>query len=179
MAELIILTGKHQGKKLVLPPSGVTIGRDTTCQVRLASTEVSRRHCRIRVTSEGIVAQDLSSRNGTTINDEPLLGEALVKPGDVLRVGPMELQVPGQPSADLKIEIPSISASDNDIAHWLSDEEEDDDNSSGATTIIKLDEKAKTSSGSTSSKKQFKSIAEEAANIIRRHWDSLEEETEV
>src|SRR5579872_4893785 len=117
MIELIVQSGKHQGKRLRLPPDGeVIIGRDEECQVRLASSDVSRHHCLLRLTPEGVVARDLDSRNGTYLNETLMEEETLLKAGDVLRIGPIVLQVPGGPV------MPANSASDDDIASWLSAE---------------------------------------------------------
>ena len=94
MAEFIILSGKHSGKRLTLSGEEAVIGRDDDCQVRLTSQEISRRHCRIVMTGETIVVTDLGSRNGTFINDIAIQSETLLRPGDVLQVGPMRLQIP-------------------------------------------------------------------------------------
>jgi len=64
------------------------------------------------------VARDLDSGNGTYLNEALLEEETLLKPGDVLRIGPIVLQVPGGATA------PSPhAASDDDIASWLSSNE--------------------------------------------------------
>ena len=115
MIELIVQSGKHQGKCLRLPSEGeVIIGRDELCQIRLASNDVSRHHCVLRMTPDGVVARDLDSRNGTYLNEILMEEETLLKPGDILRIGPIVLQVPGAPA------IPERAASDDDIASWLS-----------------------------------------------------------
>ena len=92
MFELIVQSGKHQGKCLQLPSEGeVIIGRDELCQIRLASSDVSRHHCVLKMTAEGIVARDLDSRNGTYLNETLMEEETLLKPGDTLRIGPIIL----------------------------------------------------------------------------------------
>src|SRR5580658_10371681 len=136
MFELIVQSGKHQGKCLSLPSDGeVIIGRDELCQIRLASSDVSRHHCILKITADGIVARDLDSRNGTYLNETLMEEETLLKPGDTLRIGPIVLQVPGAPAA------PDRNASDDDIASWLSSSEniaatEGAEAASGDTTII-------------------------------------------
>jgi pSer/pThr/pTyr-binding forkhead associated (FHA) protein len=96
MTELIIQSGKHRGKRLALPNAQVIIGRDATCQIRVESEEVSRHHCSLRNAPEGLVVRDLGSRNGTFLNDFRIEAEAVLKPGDTLRVGPMQFQLPGR-----------------------------------------------------------------------------------
>ena len=176
MIELIIRSGKHQGKKLKLPDEEITIGRDQTCRIRLASSDVSRQHCILRKTEQGLFVRDLGSANGTFINEVPVHDEMLLEPGDVLRIGPMEMQVPGQRVRKDKTEGESLIFSDDDIANWLSDGEPE--KAGGATTIIRLEDHAKKQAGPAAAaapapKKQFKSVAEEAADIIRRHWEHV------
>jgi hypothetical protein len=186
MIELIVQSGKHQGKRLRLPDTGeVIIGRDESCQIRLASSEVSRHHCVLKLTAEGIVARDLDSRNGTYLNESLMEDETLLKPGDILRVGPIMLQVPGTPEVNAR-------ASDNDIAEWLSQEGEgiagsSDSNEAapGDTTIIPRPAALDTppigpaaAPRETSAPRQFRSVAEEAADIIRRHWETVKAQRE-
>jgi len=177
MIELIVQSGKHQGKRLRLPDEGeVLIGRDETCQIRLASSEVSRHHCVLKPTPEGIVARDLDSRNGTFLNETLMEDETLLKPGDILRIGPIMLQVPGPPATNLR-------ASDNEIAEWLSQEgisgsSDSGESAPGDTTIIPRPAALDTpvpppAPHRESSPRQFRSVADEAADIIRRHWEKV------
>jgi hypothetical protein len=175
MIELIVQSGKHQGKHLRLPDEGdIMIGRDESCQIRLASSEVSRHHCVLRPTPDGILARDLDSRNGTYLNETLMEDETLLKPGDILRVGPIMLQVPGAPAANVR-------ASDAEIAEWLSKEgissSEGSESAPGDTTIIPrpaaLDTPPPTPVPRETANRQFRSVADEAADIIRRHWENV------
>ena len=136
-ARLIIITGKHQGKKMALAEGcKLVIGRDEGVAVRLATSEVSRRHCAIRV-REGVVSvEDLGSRNGTQINDVTITKRTRVKPGDILRVGPMlfQLEVKAKaaaakgkdPSATIESETDEVvikESSEDSIVNWLAEEE--------------------------------------------------------
>ena len=177
MIELIVQSGKHQGKRLRLPDEGeVLIGRDETCQIRLASSEVSRHHCVLKPTPEGILARDLDSRNGTFLNESLMEDETLLKPGDILRIGPIMLQVPGPAAINPR-------ASDNEIAEWLSQEgisgsSDSGESAPGDTTIIPRPAALDTpvpppAPHRESSPRQFRSVADEAADIIRRHWEKV------
>jgi pSer/pThr/pTyr-binding forkhead associated (FHA) protein len=177
MIELIVQSGKHQGKRLRLPDEGeVLIGRDETCQIRLASSEVSRHHCVLKPTPDGIVARDLDSRNGTFLNESLMEDETLLKPGDILRIGPIMLQVPGPAAINPR-------ASDNEIAEWLSQEgisgsSDSGESAPGDTTIIPRPAALDTpvpppAPHRESSPRQFRSVADEAADIIRRHWEKV------
>jgi predicted component of type VI protein secretion system len=182
MYELIVQSGKHQGKCLHLPLEGeVIIGRDELCQIRLASSDVSRHHCILKITPEGMVARDLDSRNGTYLNETLMEEETLLKPGDTLRIGPIVLQVPGAPA------VTGHAASDDDIASWLSTNEklaagEGTEAASGDTTIIPrpaaLDTPppAPVAPASRETPRHFRNVADEAADIIRRHWEMVKEQ---
>lgn len=143
MAELIIRSGKHDGKKLRLPERETLAGRGEECPLRLTSADVSKEHCLLRVTPEGIHVRDLGSRNGTWVNDERITAEVLLRPGDQLRIGPMTFQVPvSKPDAQQFARPPRKPAgpsdpplSDDDIAAWLNDGA-GHVSSSGDTTVI-------------------------------------------
>jgi pSer/pThr/pTyr-binding forkhead associated (FHA) protein len=103
MAELLIHSGKLQGRKLTLPEGEIVLGRDESCQLRLNSNDISRQHCALTCTVAGLRVRDMGSANGTYVNDVAIEGEVLLHPGDLLRVGPMIFQVPhpkeGSPAA--------------------------------------------------------------------------------
>lgn len=190
MAELIIQSGKHHGKKLLLSEAKILIGRSPECHIRLASAEISKQHCLLRSTPEGIFVTDLGSRNGTLVNDQPITEETQLKPGDRLRVGPMEFRVPhDKPSASASPAVAKSKGkrvSDDEIAHWLTDEPHEADPSGDTTTIATTEsalqppERAAPPEAAARSqpaptapeppRKQFKTVAEEGADIIRRWW---------
>jgi pSer/pThr/pTyr-binding forkhead associated (FHA) protein len=184
MTELVIQSGKHKGKMLVLPDDDVVVGRDENCQIRLATSEVSRQHCLLRLSSEGLVVRDMGSRNGTFVNDVAIAEETLLKPGDVLRVGPLALQVPhkrkrgdNSGATHPTLTLPKTTT-DDDIAGWLSGVE-GEQNAVGDTTIIPREPKTEVPSMvSDLPKQKFKTVADEAKDIIRRHWEMQQEAQE-
>jgi pSer/pThr/pTyr-binding forkhead associated (FHA) protein len=70
----------------------VLAGSLPSCRVRLPDARVSRLHCCLVRTAQGVWVIDLLSKNGTCLNDQPVRW-ALVKEGDRLRVGPYTLRV--------------------------------------------------------------------------------------
>lgn len=66
------------------------IGRSTDCNLKIASTQVSRRHCRIVVNDAGVFVEDLCSANGTFLDGQRLLPNqsTLAPAGSQLVVGP-------------------------------------------------------------------------------------------
>lgn len=174
MATFIILSGKHQGKRLSLPDKEVTIGRDPECGIRVASTEVSRQHCVLLTTPEGLKVRDLDSQNGTFVNETAVEGEQLLRPGDVLTIGPMQFQLAEKkpkPAAHSKSGDPPLS--DDDIASWLGVGDESSDNIKASDTTIIPNSTKTATTPPPPPKKQFRSIGDEAADIIRRHWESV------
>lgn len=110
MPELILRSGKRAGRRIALPAGEVIIGRDEVCRIRLTSSDVSRQHCRIRCNEQQVMVADLGSRNGTFLNERRVTTATLLKPGDLLRVGPFIFQMPGlEEPRDLE----------KDITGWL------------------------------------------------------------
>lgn len=63
------------------------IGRQTDCQVRIPSANVSRHHCELSMSDDGrISVRDLGSSNGTFLNKQRIT-QSPVKAGDLLCVG--------------------------------------------------------------------------------------------
>jgi hypothetical protein len=92
--QLAVQHKKANTRQVRLGPDTM-IGRAPECQLRIASTEVSRRHCRIQVTDRTICIRDLGSANGTFLNGQqipPSLNVQIVD-GDTLRIGPVQFLV--------------------------------------------------------------------------------------
>jgi pSer/pThr/pTyr-binding forkhead associated (FHA) protein len=81
---------ERKGKRVwttQLRGSVATLGRAIGCTIRIPSSEVSRRHCRLSVENDLLTVEDLESVNGTFINGVPLRGIEIVRPGDRLGLG--------------------------------------------------------------------------------------------
>jgi len=132
--KLEVLAGKNTGQSIPITGNKFYIGRAEDCHLRPASDMISRHHCAI-VTEESYVGvRDFGSRNGTFINGEQVIGERELKPGDRLKVGPLEFTVhivhglgakKRPPVSDLK-EAAARSAAgpaknEFDVAGWLED----------------------------------------------------------
>ncbi|MGI8864379.1 MAG: FhaA domain-containing protein [Solirubrobacteraceae bacterium] len=75
------------GKRLMVGPAGVTIGRSRQCEVVLDDPNVSRQHAEIRPRGGSWVLTDLGSTNGSNINGRGINGPEVVKPGDEIEIG--------------------------------------------------------------------------------------------
>jgi pSer/pThr/pTyr-binding forkhead associated (FHA) protein len=74
------------------PGTVKTVGRAPRADFVLDAALVSRVHCRITATDDVLEIVDLSSTNGTYVNDKRI-GKATVAAGDRLRVGRVEMNV--------------------------------------------------------------------------------------
>jgi len=100
MAKLVVLTQSMAGRSYDLATERTTVGRVEDNAFQIAEPSVSSRHCEILLQGGNIVVKDLNSTNGTFINGEKI-SEGVLKPGQTLRLGNVELKldVPGAPSA--------------------------------------------------------------------------------
>jgi two-component system, NtrC family, sensor kinase len=70
MASLFVVRGRDQGKHFKLTGSVQRIGRDSSNDIQLLDTEVSRSHAEIRIASDmSCELIDLASSNGTFVNN--------------------------------------------------------------------------------------------------------------
>ncbi|BDU70310.1 hypothetical protein GETHOR_24110 [Geothrix oryzae] len=89
---LVRYIGQPLGEMVPLPLEGLEIGRAPECGICLPEPEVSRRHARLEVAEDGasLALLDLGSTNGVYVNGrkaEATPSPAILRPGDVLRVG--------------------------------------------------------------------------------------------
>lgn len=93
-ARLKVLHDKANVKQVKLLPVTL-IGRSTDCNLKIASSQVSRNHCRITVGSDTVYVEDLGSANGTLVDGQliPAHQPTAIAPGAHLVVGPAEFQI--------------------------------------------------------------------------------------
>lgn len=93
-ARLKVLHDKANVKQVKLLPVTV-IGRSTECNLKIASSQVSRNHCRITVSGDSVFVEDLGSANGTLVDGQPLAPHqpTAIAPGAHIVVGPAEFQI--------------------------------------------------------------------------------------
>lgn len=75
-----------------LKPGSMVIGRKEGVDLRIQMGKISREHCRISLGPHGAVLRDLDSRNGTYLNGIKI-SEAKLKPGDLIKLGPIVFMV--------------------------------------------------------------------------------------
>lgn len=75
------------GKRMVVGPTGVSIGRSRQCDVVIEDPNMSRQHAEIRPRGGSWVLTDLGSTNGSSINGRRIDHPEVIKPGDEIEVG--------------------------------------------------------------------------------------------
>jgi len=83
---LLILTGERLGTVVSLDRLPLTIGRDPLVELVVPDEAVSRRHTRLARCPDGILLEDLGSRNGTVVNGERV-GRRVLADGDRIMLG--------------------------------------------------------------------------------------------
>ena len=91
--QLVILRGRSASTALKLGDGVTTAGRHDECQLRIKSSEVSRKHCQFFEKNGMLMVKDLGSSNGTFLNGKKIEGQRVLEPGDELTVGPVKLRV--------------------------------------------------------------------------------------
>jgi pSer/pThr/pTyr-binding forkhead associated (FHA) protein len=100
MAKLVILTQGLNGRAHELNVDRTTIGRVEDNMFQIAEPSVSSHHCEVHLRGAEVLIRDLNSTNGTFINGEKI-AESVLKPGQTLRLGNVELKLdaPGAAAA--------------------------------------------------------------------------------
>ena len=92
MAKLVVLSVGMTGRTQELKADQTTIGRVEDNTFQIAEPSVSSHHCEVLLRGKDVVVRDLNSTNGTFINEEKI-SESVLKPGQKLRLGQIELSL--------------------------------------------------------------------------------------
>ena len=82
---LVAQEGPLKGQRWQLSQT-IVLGRETSCDVVVADRQISRFHARITPTTEGVILEDLGSKNGTHLNGVPLRAPVVLQDGDIVSV---------------------------------------------------------------------------------------------
>ena len=93
------------GREFPVYRGETTVGRDTGNDIVIPVRQISRRHLRLRCDDQGCILVDEHSTNGTFVNGArvPPATPWPLRPGDVLRLGPVQLLV-ALPTAEIETE---------------------------------------------------------------------------
>ena len=79
------------GRRLLVAPSGATIGRSRDCDIVLDDVGISRRHAEVRPAQDGWTVEDLGSTNGVLVNSRNTHGPQPLRSGDLIELGSTEI----------------------------------------------------------------------------------------
>jgi len=82
---LVAQMGPLNGLRWPLRDS-LVIGREPSCDIEIPDRQVSRQHARINLTPNGILLEDLGSKNGTQYNGLPMETSVLLADGDIIQI---------------------------------------------------------------------------------------------
>lgn len=112
MAKLVVLSEGLTGRSFDLKDEKVSIGRLEDNAFQIPEPSVSSHHCEVVRKGNDLLVKDLNSTNGTFISGEQVKGEGILKPGQILRLGQIEMrletgaQTPGKMPLDQTRAIP-------------------------------------------------------------------------
>ncbi len=98
---LLLLRDRGEKRRFPISHDVLTIGRGEGCDLRIPLGEVSRRHCSLIKSDDGLQIQDIGSSNGTFVNGKRIQ-ETILRPGDQIRIGSLRfiVQINGEPTED-------------------------------------------------------------------------------
>lgn len=82
---LVAQEGPLKGQRWQLSQT-IVLGREASCDVVVSDRQISRFHARITPTTEGVILEDLGSKNGTHLNGIPLTAPVVLQDGDLVSV---------------------------------------------------------------------------------------------
>ncbi len=92
MARLIVITKGLAALPHDLNDKWITVGRADGNTFQIADPSVSGRHCEVHLADTELIVRDLQSTNGTFVDGKKIT-EGILKPGETLRLGEVELQL--------------------------------------------------------------------------------------
>src|SRR5207249_3328380 len=92
MAKLVVLSERFTGLTCELKADKTTVGRLEDNAFQISEPSVSSHHCELTRRGVELLVKDLNSTNGTFINGEKV-AEAVLKPGQILRLGQVEMRL--------------------------------------------------------------------------------------
>src|SRR3954447_15141721 len=113
--ELVIVQGRSVSNTIKLGEGVTTIGRHDECNLRIKSSQVSRKHCELFEKKGLLMVKDLGSSNGTLVNGKRIEGQSVLEPGDELTIGGVKLRVAKVGEAVPAPKVPSKAANDTAV----------------------------------------------------------------
>jgi len=93
MARLVLLSEGFTGRAYELKVPTTTVGRVSDNAFEIPEASVSSHHAEILLRGADVVVRDLNSTNGTYIAGERITTEAVLRPGQILRLGTVDMRL--------------------------------------------------------------------------------------
>jgi pSer/pThr/pTyr-binding forkhead associated (FHA) protein len=93
MAKLVVLSEGMTGQSYELKVDKTTIGRVEDNTFQIPHPSVSSHHGEVLLRGTDVIIRDLNSTNGTFINNQQITTEAILKPGQVVRFGQVDVRL--------------------------------------------------------------------------------------
>jgi pSer/pThr/pTyr-binding forkhead associated (FHA) protein len=101
MPKLVVLSEGFAGRTYELKAERTTVGRLEDNAFCIPEPSVSSHHCEIVLRGNDVVVHDLNSTNGTFISGNQVT-EAVLKAGQILRLGNLQMRLEGDQAATAK-----------------------------------------------------------------------------
>jgi hypothetical protein len=95
----------------IIDPAGAKIGRTAPADIVIPHKSVSREHCIVGLANDELLVTDLSSTNGTYVDDVRITRATILPAGSVLRVGQISLRHSVHSGADATQRLSALSGS--------------------------------------------------------------------
>ncbi|NOZ00008.1 MAG: FHA domain-containing protein [Chloroflexi bacterium] len=82
---LVAQEGPLKGERWYLDHT-LVLGRDPSCDISIPDRQISRYHARLTPTPEGVILEDMGSKNGTHCNGDKLTGPVVLQDGDMVQI---------------------------------------------------------------------------------------------
>jgi len=115
---LIAQSGPLNGQRWSITNT-IIIGRDQTCDLVIADRQVSRRHARLKPTNDGVLLEDLGSRNGTHLHGNQVKSPRMLEDGDVFYISIVQEFIYLTSDATLPLEGQEFEYATTQSAHML------------------------------------------------------------
>ncbi|HET6426928.1 MAG TPA: FHA domain-containing protein [Phycisphaerae bacterium] len=109
--KLVMFKSDGQRKDFRIHKDKTILGRGSDCDLRVPLLNVSRKHCELLLGAGKLKLRDLTSSNGTYVNNRRV-NEAPLRPGDRIAVGPVifTVQIDGVPAEIAPLPSKSVHA---------------------------------------------------------------------
>ncbi len=97
---MIVYWLRHRGTAYPVHRGECILGRAPHCFMVLSAEQVSREHAVVRLVGDTLEIQELSSRNGTRVNNRIIEGTRHLDAGDVIEIAGERIEVLRRVSRD-------------------------------------------------------------------------------